>query len=80
MPRARPAGSFLIFNPGPSNTIGFSVNVANNDGFDLTKITFDLTNTEAGAAGTQTLVFGGSFGVVPRAIWWSSTLRMKMAR
>lgn len=59
------AGSFLIFNAGPANTTNFSVNVANNDGFDLTKITFDLTNTEAAAAGTQTLVFGGSFGLVP---------------
>jgi hypothetical protein len=58
------AGVFTIFNPGPSNTVSFNVNVANNDGFDLLRIVFDLTNTQSLAGGVP-LVFGGAFGVAP---------------
>jgi hypothetical protein len=55
------AGVFTIFNPGPSNTFAFNVDVANNDGFDLLRIVFDLSNTHSLAGGVP-LVFGGAFG------------------
>lgn len=54
------AGTLDILNPGPSNTFNFGITVSNNDGFDLQKITFDLSGTVSNVAGTPPLVFGGS--------------------
>ena len=57
------AGTFTIFNSGPASTFNFTVDVRNDDGFDLSKITFDLSGTTSLAAGGPPLVFGGAFGV-----------------
>lgn len=59
------AGTFSIFNPGPSNTNFFNFTVINNDGFDLQKITFDLSGTTSSVPGFP-LVFGGAtVGSIP---------------
>ena len=60
------AGTFTIINPGPASTFNFSVDVLNNDGFDLLKITFDLSGTTSLAGGVP-LVFDSAFGVTPPA-------------
>ena len=58
------AGTFTIINPGLPDTFNFDVRVENNDGFDLLKITFDLSGTTSLAGGVP-LVFDGVFGVTP---------------
>lgn len=58
------AGTFTIFNAGPAGTFDFTVDVRNDDGFDLSKITFDLSGTTSLAGGVP-LVFGGAFGITP---------------
>ncbi len=54
------AGIFTITNPGPADSFSFDVTILNDDGFDLTKVTFDLSTTTSFASGSPPLVFGGS--------------------
>lgn len=61
---AASAGTFTIFNAGPAGTFNFNVDVRNDDGFDLSKITFDLSGTVA-LVGGGPLVFDSAFGITP---------------
>lgn len=46
----------------PPGSFNIQFTVANNDGFDITKITFDLSNTQSNSAGNPPLTNGGTFG------------------
>ena len=55
------AGTFTVTSPGPLTSTSIGVNIANNDGFDLLKVTFGLAGTTSSAAGSPPLVIGGHF-------------------
>ena len=54
------AGTFTVTSPGPLTSTGIGVNIANNDGFDLLRVTFGLAGTTS-TVGGQSLVIGGHF-------------------
>ncbi len=51
------AGVFSITAAGPLTSSDINLSILNNDGFDLLKVTFDLSTT------SKPLVFGGSFNL-----------------
>ena len=55
------AGTFTVTSPGPLTSTGIGVNIANNDGFDLLRVTFGLAGTTSTVVG-QSLVIDGVGG------------------
>jgi len=60
---ATQAGVFTISSPNALNSSSIVLDIANNDGFDLLKVTFDLSTTTSNAPGNPPLTFGGAFGL-----------------
>lgn len=56
------AGTFTVYSPSSTDSTDITLNILNNDGFDLLKVTFDTSNTTALGGGGGALVFGGFVG------------------
>ncbi|MCC6610766.1 MAG: PEP-CTERM sorting domain-containing protein [Burkholderiales bacterium] len=61
------AGVFNVTAPGPLSSTDISLRIDNDDGFDLLKVTFDLSTTKSFASGNPPLTFGGIVSTTPPA-------------
>jgi hypothetical protein len=56
------SGTFTVSSPNPLDSFSIILDIFNNDGFDLLKVTFDTSGTTAIGGGGGPLVFGGFVG------------------
>ena len=63
------AGTFTVTTAGPLNSTAIGTSILNNDGFDLLRVTFDLSMTKSLAPGNPQLVIDnlGTIAVTPPA-------------